>query len=709
MPESADLRDGQPRRGSRSHLTYRVMIAVALAVGGVAVASALTLRTLTRTTVSQVAVLETLSFGQILAYEITRNYELTDDRGLNGFLRGVSAHRREIVRLRITDPAGKVIASLDDAELGAAMQDNRLWRALEGKAAEPVVTGENRDQVAAWVPLVIGAPGGAPRGALFIEQSQARLTGFFFGVQTANIGLMGIAALFTALGLGWYLERRVVRRVRDLAKIARRVADRDLTGLETQSVDKSSDEISDLSEAIFSLGRTVVGLVQKLRGIASAIEAASGRVRVTSRELHQGASTQRALAESAAARLEEHVHTLAELGQTARESVDRADQSGRDAQEISEAANDLVEVAARANESIEISVRGMADVASALRRILADADHVEKASITARSQAERVFQTSDTLRHEARESARVAATLATAADGSASAVALVRSHAQDINEQVQAVDAHIQILNPALEAIVRTANDVGEIADQTRVLALNASILAARAGEAGTGFRVVASRVRDLATSTRDSARSITELASSIERTAPAVLSSVSTTRGRVVQMVAESNRATHELAAILSEASVLRGATDRMNGAAAEQTEAAKQLLGTATDTATRVERLAQAAQLQRDATERLERAGASLREAANAVDARAHQQEHLASGIADAARRDAGRLRTLGETAQLGVTSSQSAKQATEQIVAVSGRHAKDVAGFEVVVGQISREAETLGTEVSQFKLPQ
>jgi methyl-accepting chemotaxis protein len=697
-----------PAPQRRVHLTRRVVAAVVIAVGGVALASAMVMRSATRQTVSKVATHETHSFAQILSYEITRNYELSDDRGLSGFLAGVSKQRPEIVHMRIVDKTGTVIASLDPADIGKALKDDRLWRALEGRPADPQLTGEHLDQVAVWVPLVVGNASSAPRGALLLEQSQSQLTTIFLRMQGINSALQGLAALLTALGLGLYLDRRVVRRVRDLAKVARRVADRDLAALDQQAGDDGDDEISELSGAFVSLGRTIVGLVERLRSIARAIEGASRTVGETSRELHQGASNQRALAESAAERLEQHLHTLAELGQTARESVERADQSGRDAQEISGAANELVEVAARAGESIETSVRGIAEVASALRRILTEAEHVEKATVMARSQAERVFQTSDLLRHEARESARVAATLATAAEGSAGAVSLVRSHAKDINDQVTAVDAHIQILNPALEAIVRTANDVGEIADQTRVLALNASILAARAGEAGAGFRVVAARVRDLATSTRDSSRAIADLAASVERTAPAVLSSVSTTRGRVVEMVEESDRATRELEAILAESALLRGATDRMNGAAAEQTEAAKQLLGTATDTALRVERLAHSAQLQRDATERLERAGAALRDAASAVDTRAHQQEQLASGIAEAARSDAQRLRTLGEAALSGVASSQAAKQATAQIVAVSGRHAKDVAGFEAVVGTISKEASQLNDEVGRFRLP-
>ncbi len=69
--------------------------------------------------------------------------------------------------------------------------------------------------------------------------------------------------------------------------------------------------------------------------------------------------------------------------------------------------------------------------------------------------------------------------------------------------QVEAIAGHIGVLNERLQQIGEITNAVGELASQSKMLALNASIEAAKAGDAGRGFAVVAEEVRDLAEQSR--------------------------------------------------------------------------------------------------------------------------------------------------------------------------------------------------------------
>jgi methyl-accepting chemotaxis protein len=267
--------------------------------------------------------------------------------------------------------------------------------------------------------------------------------------------------------------------------------------------------------------------------------------------------------------------------ESARKEADKAQEATREAQQarMAESAkrDGMVNVAERINAVVTV-------LSSASRTIFGQLTQSDKG---AHAQSEH-------LAAAAKAMEAMTAMMADVEKSSAGALAVAddaRKQAQKGAEKVGDVDRHIsqlldrtKTLKEAMSRLDTRVQDIdkvltviSDIADQTNLLALNAAIEAARAGEAGRGFAVVADEVRKLAEKTMNATKEVGEVLSGIQRDTEHNVASVDATVDEMMATTGLTKESGEALQSIVRLSDTTRDQIGSIAAASAEQSAASK------------------------------------------------------------------------------------------------------------------------------------
>ncbi|MGB9639541.1 MAG: methyl-accepting chemotaxis protein [Anaerolineales bacterium] len=434
------------------------------------------------------------------------------------------------------------------------------------------------------VPITVGkatTPWGVylriPMKAVTATANQLTIQMVIIGVVLIILGLLGI----------WYAFRSIaIRPIKVLQDAAKKLAqgETDISGLE--KVANRPDELGDVGKAFNEL----VQFYDEISNVSQ--EVSQGNLQV---EVH--------------ARSEKDVlgNAIKNMINSLKQLISRLAAS---ATQLSEASVQLANVATQAGQAtnqiaatVQQVAKGTSQQSESVNRTAASVEQMSRAingvARGAQEQAQAVAKASSITTQITTTIQKVAGNAQAMVKDSLESTTVAQSGAKTVEETVQGMEqikTKVNISAQKVEDMGQRSNQIGaivetieDIASQTNLLALNAAIEAARAGEHGKGFAVVADEVRKLAERSSHATKEIAELVKSIRNSVAEAISAMGETLKEVEAGASKSSQAGQALSAIIRTAESVKQQAE-LTAEAARMMDAASNDLVSAMDSVSAV-----------------------------------------------------------------------------------------------------------------------
>ncbi len=502
-----------------------------------------------------------------------------------------------------------------------------------------------------------------------------------------------------------FLSRSIAGPLERMAKAAEEIAAGDLT---VSISSQSADEVGTLGRALDFMTRNLEENLQKVAALSELVARSLGKLQGDATRVVGGARQQKTSADKTFASMNEINRSFEQVSDAVDTLLRATDQPAHSVGEVARLLGSVSDNAGTVSERVDETASAIGEVSASIRQVAQNMDGLSSLADQTAASLEQIDASAKQVSRYAQDSAALVADVAHSAEETAlEAVQKTASGMQRIRETVEASASAIVQLEARTQDIGTVLVVINEVTEQVNLLALNASILAAQAGDQGRGFAVVAEEIKGLADRTANSTREISAIIDGVQLDARAAVRTTRDGAQSVAEGVALAERAGEAIGEMVDKARRTVEMASRIEEATRQQTQSVRNIAGAMSQVSGMVKQVASTTQEQSGTASRIHAAAESMRNASQETQSSVHKLDGESRRITQAVLEVRGRVQAIAEAIGVQRRSSEVVVRSVSEIQNVAHASVQTAEQMELGAGELSKHFARLKSDVGKFRL--
>lgn len=424
--------------------------------------------------------------------------------------------------------------------------------------------------------------------------------------QRSQVTLVSVicGAILLAIVLGLLATRSIVGRIQLLVRSLRQGAEGDLTATVQLAAD---DELGQLGEDFNQMLIKLSAMMGRVKHSSEELGQVGHRIQLVSRDVIATAEVQQK-------GIDETSEAILRINDSQQGINDAVEVLSRSADDTSTSILNMaksIQGVAHNTESLATSVTqvssAIGEMDATTRQIEQNANDLKQASLSTASSVAEMDASIQQVEQNAQQAAKVSASVHQDANAGQQSVQATIKGIQEIRRSSLAASESITMLSQSVSDIGLILQVINDVTEETRLLSLNASIIAAQSGEHGKGFAVVADEIRKLAERTNASTEEIDQLISRVREETERAVQAIQGAEKRVAEGEALSQKSGEALREIVAGVEEAAGSVNDIARATREQARGSLSIRETMEQVADMVSQIAVSTHQQAKASEQI------------------------------------------------------------------------------------------------------